>query len=89
MLNDNYIEFKCFKFKDKLRFVGRVIAQADSYRLLPVAAARVQSQVSLYGIFFRPKCHRGRFPPNTSVSYQLSFHQILHIYYLQLVIVTA
>jgi hypothetical protein len=51
MLNGNYIEFKCFKFKIKLCIVGRVIAQVDSYRLLPTAA-RVQSQVSLYGIYF-------------------------------------
>jgi hypothetical protein len=45
MLNDHCIELECYKFKDKLCLVNHVIAQVDSYRLLP-AAARVQSQVS-------------------------------------------
>lgn len=62
MLNDNYIEFK-------LCFVGRIIAQADSCRLLS-AAVRVQSQLSLYGIILRQSATEAgfvkilRFPTN-------------------------
>jgi hypothetical protein len=59
-------------------YIHTYIAQAVSRRL-PTAAARIRAQVRTYVI-----CggQSGRFSPRTSISYEFSFHRLLHTHHL-------